>query len=191
MLEFKKNINKLLPYDKEQYLLFMEDEDIKPKIMWYGFSIQINIQEKIIFSDALNILEKSLKKILSNFENSFWIINHDDKDLPWFIDNDKNLKELRTTFKRNNIKNNFKGSIFCSHYELIKLSRDLISYPYILSYKNLDISNKNIPIIIKTTSHLTIDVLSTEIGILNTLIKYNVFEHSKIIKYRGSEEIIY
>ncbi|MNR43714.1 hypothetical protein D3C85_1623630 [compost metagenome] len=59
-----------------------------------------------------------------------WIVNHEDKDLEWLPNNEDNLISLRTLFKERGIPNTFKGAIIFTKDDLLKFSKDLISYPY-------------------------------------------------------------
>jgi hypothetical protein len=76
-----------------------------------------------------------------------WIVNHDDKDWKWFPNDEDNTTSLRTLFKCNNIPYSFKGALTFTTDDLLKFSRELISYPYTifnkegLLYSNLDISH--------------------------------------------------
>jgi len=40
MIEFRKEYVELLPYDKEDYLRFL-DEDLESSTNWYGVSLQL------------------------------------------------------------------------------------------------------------------------------------------------------
>lgn len=64
--------------------------------------------------------------------DSSWIASNDIKDVPWFPNEYDNLPDLRTLFRRNKIRNTFKGAIVFSGLGLIMYSKDLISYPYIV-----------------------------------------------------------
>ena len=178
----KKDKNSLLSYDRDQYLEFLGD-DFNSQTKWVGYSLQLVSYRDPIKS--LSILNETLKKLLAEYEDdSFWNVNHDDKDMKWFPDSQQNLKNLRELFRNHGIPNDFIGVISFSKHELLQYFEDLVSYPYLLSYKNLDISNSELPIIIKITSHLSLDLLSTEISLLEKILDKNFTDLFKKIGYR-------
>lgn len=85
MIEFKKEVKKILPYDSRQYIEFLYD-DFDPLTKWYGVSFQLNKEEKEInLTEFVEQYECWFKDIISRLDNgSFWIVNHDKKDLNWF-----------------------------------------------------------------------------------------------------------
>jgi hypothetical protein len=200
MITFEKSNEKKLPYDKKQYLSFLDDEEISDS-GWYGFSLQVkNLEncrfEKELkedeFNQTIDLLESAFKIIIATYDNgSFWTINHEYKDFDWFKNNDGNLTSLRTVFKQQNIPNSFKGSLICSKDDLFAYSRELISYPFILSYRNLDISHNALPLIIKITNHLSISVISSNTTLLNDFLKNNSVSNMNTVKYRGSEGVLF
>lgn len=168
MIEFKKNIDKILPYNKGQYFDFLDD-DLDTASEWDGISIQIANNKTEVDLNIDRYIE-IFKAILLKFDQDLpWIINHYYKDMNWFPNDDDNLNSFRLLFKTNNIPTTFKGSIIFMKDDLIKYAKDLIMYPYILSYRDLDISHSAMPLIIKTTNHLTIDLISTDKTILNLM----------------------
>jgi len=182
-IDFKR---KVLPYNREHYIEFLDDDFI-PNNGWNALSFSIKSKANSLIQ-SLELLELFLKNaIIALDSGNNFIINHDDKDMKWFIYEENNLPSLRTLFKRNNIQNTFKGYLICKKNDLFDITNDIVSYPYILSYKNLDISHENLPFIIKITDHLTIDLLSTDKILLNE-IKNKCFNDSfNIIEYRGSQ----
>lgn len=189
MVTFENPTKKTYPYDRTQYFFFTNDE-ITPAIAWFGFSLQLK-EKNYNTIQSINVLDIAFKTIISKYDNgSFWIINHEVNNIDWFFDDSNNLKSLRTLFKEHRIQNSFKGTLICFKNDLFKHSRDLISYPFILSYKNLDISHNALPLIVKTSNHLTIDVLSTDITLLNEIINSNSFKNLSKVKYRGSEKLL-
>ena len=133
MVEFKKNVEKVLPYDRRQYIEFLCDDDIDLSIKWYGVSFQLpgtSEGKEIDLTEFIEIYEWLFRKVVLKLDNgSFWIVNHDNKDLKWFPNNEDNLTALRTLFKQNNIPNTFKGALIFTTDDLLKFYVDLISYP--------------------------------------------------------------
>lgn len=165
----------MLPYDREQYLDFFDEEvDLSnPTPRWFGVSLQLEpIQNQKLYLVTNEIIEHSIDVLSMAFEaivskldqNQCWIVNHDDKDMEWFPigKDDEMLPELKALFQRNNVSNSYKGSLVLLKDELLVLARDLMSYPYRFSYKNLDISHCELQFVVKITGHLTIDLLSTD-----------------------------
>lgn len=195
MIEFKKSFKNLLPYDREQYIEFF-DEGFDSSIKWYGASFQLpSVSEgrKIRLTKFVEIYECLFKNIVSKLDNgSFWIVNHDDKDLKWFPSDNDNLTRLRTLFKERNVSNAFKGALIFTKNDLLEFSKDLISYPYSASskvgflYKNLDISHAELKFIIKISGHLDIDFLSTDKELLRKIVNENSSNIFIVKEYRGT-----
>ncbi|HVV55988.1 MAG TPA: hypothetical protein VHC47_11710, partial [Mucilaginibacter sp.] len=102
------------------------------------------------------------------------------------------LISLRTFFKQNNIPNEFKGALILNKEDLLKLSRDLISYPIAvfskkgIFYRDLDISHSKLQFIIKISGHLCIDLLSTNKELLRKIVQENSTDVFNIKEYRGT-----
>ena len=195
MIEFKKNLKKILPYDRKQLSEFFNDTN-SSSIKWQGVSFQLpggSEGKKINFKEYVESFEPLFKKVVSKFGNgSFWVVNHEGKDLKWFPNDDDNLTHLRALFKQNDIPNTFKGAITFSMDNLLKFSMDLISYPYVVLindgflYKDLDISHSELQLIIKISGHLNIDFLSTDTEILREIVNENSSKPFIVKKYRGT-----
>jgi len=193
MIEFKKNVKKVLPYDREHYMNFFDDDFDSP-IEWYGVSFLLgNEGKKNGLAEFAETYECLFKNIILKLDNgSFWIVNHDDKDLAWFPNDDDNLISLRTLFKQRNVPNTFRGALVLTKDDLLEFSKDLISYPYAvynkesLLYKNIDISHGELPFIIKIYSDFCIDLLSTDKMLLRKVISENTLSSFNIKEYRGS-----
>jgi hypothetical protein len=193
MIEFKKNISKVLPYDRRRYIAF---RDVDPAIKWYGVSFQlpgVSEGKKIGLNEFVEIYERLFENVVLQLDNgSIWIVNHDDKDLKWLPNDDNNLTHLRTLFKQRDVSNAFKGAIIFTKDDLLKFSKDLISYPYaVLSkdgflYKNLDISHGELQFIIKISGHLNIDFLSTNRELLKKVINRNASSSFIVKEYKGT-----
>lgn len=187
MIEFKNKVKELLPYNRKTYI---------SKKDWFGVSFQLPgvFEGKDIgLKTYLEVYENWFNDVISKFSNnSQWIVNQDFIDEDWFPNKQNNLKFLRSLFKQNNIPNTFNGSIIFSTDDLLKFSRDIISYPYAvfdktgLLYNNLDVSHNELPFVIKISGHLNIDLLSTDIELLRKVVNEN-YSNSFILKeYRGT-----
>ena len=195
MIEFKRNIKKALPYDRQQYLNFLDGE-FDSFTKWFGVSFQLADRyegKKISLKEYIKAYNGWFKSIITELDNdSFWIVNHDDKDLQWFPNDEENLIPLRTLFKENNISNKFKGALLFTKGDLLKLSTVLISYPLAvfdkeeLLYKNLDISHNKLPFIIKMSGHGNIDLLSKDKNLLAEVIAVNVTDNFILKPYSGT-----
>jgi hypothetical protein len=193
MIEFKKNPQKLLPYDREIYIDFLGDE-VDSSLKWYGFSFQLYKSEKKTgLVEFVENYEQFFKNIILKLDNcSAWIVNHDDKDLKWFPNDEDNLICLRTLFKQNHVPNTFKGALVFTKDDLLENFKDLISYPFSvfnkdnLLYKNLDISHSELQFIIKISGHLNIDLLSTNEDLLKEVVNENSSNVFKVKEYRSN-----
>lgn len=193
MIEFKKNVKKILPYDRGQYIEFLDD-DFDSSIDWYGVSFQINKEgQKISLTEFVETYEPLYRNIISTLDNgSFWIVNHEDKDLDWFPNDENNLTSLRALFKQREIPYTYRGALVLKKDDLLNLSKDLISYPCALLYKdallykNVDISHAELQFIVKISGHLTIDLLSTDKILLRKIISENTLSPFVVKEYRGT-----
>ena len=196
MVKFRKTVARLLPYNRTHYMRAWrgrKETDAK----WYGYSFQLDEDERTV-SYALNtykpmfidIYQPFFEEVVLSFgSTSRWIINHDNKDMAWLQNNENNLQRLRSLFKSNNVPFSFKGGLEFDTEDLLLFSKELMLYPTSVfnreqtCYKNLDISNKEIPFIIKTTGHLDIDLLSTDKGLLEKFAGKKM-KGSYVIQYR-------
>ncbi len=161
----------MLPYKKGEYISYLEHGS-GPDEQWYGISIQSgghNNKSDFLIQFCVAVFEK----LIRCYDNgASWIISHDDKDMPWFYNNAKKdtLVDLWKLFREYNTPPDFRGGIRLSTDIILKnLLDDLVAYPFILSYKNLDVSNSKVPFIIKISDHLCIDVLATDIKIIKEI----------------------
>lgn len=150
-------------------------------------------EKEISLKEFLEKYEGWFKNIISSFDHrSFWIVNHDKNDLNWFPTKENNLTNLRNLFQQNNVSDKFRGALVFTKDNLLKFSRDLISYPYAvydeegLFYMNLDISHGELPFIIKILDHLNIDLLSTNKDLLKEVINKNSSNLFIVKEYRGT-----
>jgi hypothetical protein len=200
MVEFKKNIKTLLPYDREVYIDYLGYEFYKyPK--WYGVSFQLPggfEGREIGLTEYLEAYENWFKNIILQLDdNTYWIVNHDTKDMDWFPYEEDTLTSLRALFKQNSIPNKFKGAIVFTTRELLEFTRDLITYPFALFkkdsllynegflYNDLDISHGTLPLIIKISHHSDIDLLSTDTELLKKVVNENSPDHFILRNYNG------
>jgi hypothetical protein len=197
MIEFKRNFEKLLPYNRKNYLGYQAGAGSSVK--WYGVSFQVTeiADQKdasyASFQQYLEMYEPLFKNIILDFDNdSSWIVSHDWHGRPWFPFENDNLPDLRTLFKRNDISNTFKGAMIFSAPDLIAYSKELLSYPYAVTgmkgvfYRDLDISHSQLPAIIRISGHLNIDFISTEEKIFKK-IRHADFASGFVVKeYRGN-----
>jgi hypothetical protein len=196
MIEFKKNVNKVLPYDRKQYFDFFDDEfdSSNESIKWYGVSFQDeSAGRKISLTEFIEMFESLFKNIILKLDNgSFWIVNHDDKNIIWFPNDEDTLVPLRTLFKQRNVPNTFRGALIFTKDDLLKFSRDLISYPCALFYKkdtlyrDLDVSHGELQFIIKISGHKCIDFLSTDKELIRKVVNENSSSLFIVKEYRGT-----
>ena len=195
MIEFKRDFEKILPYNREKYIDYLADA-ADSSVKWYGGSFQapaITDQKDVSLQHYLEMYEPLFKNIVLQLDNgASWIVNHDDKNLPWFPNEYDNLPYLRTLFKKNNVLNTYEGALVFSTLDLVKYSKELISYPFTVTgkkdflYKNLDISNNKLQTIIKISGHLNIDFLSTEQLIFEKIINADFANGFVVKEYRGN-----
>lgn len=197
MKKFEEKVSNVLPYDREQYLDFFDEEVnlLNSTPRWFGVSLQLesiqnqklSIVKSEIVEYSINVLLMALKTIVSKLDkNRFWIVNHDDKDMKWFPmgKNDEMLPMLRALFRQNNVPNSYKGSLVLMKDDLLTLAKDLVSYPYRFSYKNLDISHSELQFVVKITGHLTIDLLSTDLKLINQIVNDSSLSTFTKVQYR-------
>ena len=195
MIEFKRNVDKELPYDRKEYIESFDD-DLDSSIKWYGVSFQLpggSEGKEIGLTKFVEVYEGLFKSVVLKLNNgSFWIVNHDDKDLNWLPNDDNNLSYLRTLFKEKNVPNTFKGALVFTTDDLLEYSKDLISYPYAVLhkdgflYKDLNVSHGELQFIIKISGHLNIVFLSTDQELLREVVNVNSSSSFIVKEYRGT-----
>jgi hypothetical protein len=195
MTKFRKRFKTVLPYDRKQLSDFLQDDEgLSTK--WQGVSFQLpggSEGKEISFKKYVETYEPLFKKVVTKFgRDSFWIVNHESKDLKWFPNADDNLNDLRALFRENDVPNNFVGAIVFSMTDLLKFSVDLISYPYVVFkkqgflYKDLNVSHTKYQFIIKISGHLNIDLLSTDKNFLTEIVNENSSNLFTTKVYRGN-----
>jgi len=193
VIKFKKNIEEALPYNRLSYVKYLDD-DFESTSEWCGVSFQLNDKEREIgLEKYIEFYEPLFKSVVSKLDNgSPWVVNHDDKNLKWFPNDEDNLTSLRILFKQNNIANTFIGALIFMKDDLLDFSKDLISYPFAvfnedgLLYKNLDISHSKLQFIIKISGHWNIDFLSTNKELLRKIVDENSSDNFNVKEYRGT-----
>jgi hypothetical protein len=199
MIEFKKNVNKAIPYDRQHYLEFLSDHlaaNLASSTKCYGVSFQLpgGFEGRAIsLTEYLDAYENWFKNIIKQFDNgSDWIVNHDITCAKWFPNNEDNLSTLRTLLRENYIPKEFNGALIFTTDDLLKFSEELISYPIAVFnrpatvYHNLDISNSKIPFIFKISNHANIDLLSTDKNLLKAVVEANTSDGFILRPYRGT-----
>jgi len=193
MIIFEKNVEKILPYNREQYLNFLYDASTS-SVKWYGLSFQINgNEEPVSLMEYINSYESFFKELILNLKNkSNWIVNLEDENCDWFPNNANNLPSLRSLFRERNILGTYRGALLFTEEDLLKYTKDLILYTYVASkrkgllYRNINISHEKLPLVIKTTGHCDIDVLSSDEMLLKEIFdQYSQYPFI-IKKYRGT-----
>ena|ERR1035437_5584201 len=193
MIEFEKNIKKVLPYDRKQYIAFLHG-DLESTSEWYGVSFQLNKEKRELdIVKYFEFYEPLFKHILLNFNNGCqWIVNQDYITYGWFPNRENTLSSLRTLFKQNKIPNAFRGALICEKDDLLEFSKDLLSYPFVmfnkddLLYDNLDISSSELQFIIKISGHQCVDLLSTDKELLRKVVDEISTHNFNVKEYRGT-----
>ncbi len=195
MIKFKNRVEKHVPYNWNYYIDFIESEPLqKTKVPWYGASFMLNNEDNQ--AQFLEVYEPMFRDILTeSVDRRTWLINHTlHPEFRWFPNNEDNLQGLRAIFKQYRISNYFRGSILISTSELLKIIQDVMLYPVSVFsekgslYADIDISNCDIPLIIKFTHHLTLDVLSTDKKIVDRLVD-KFYSHAVNIYIYGDDFI--
>lgn len=193
MIKFKNDVQGALPYNRNIYASFLKgNSDVQ--VQWYGVSFQLPggyEGREIDLQEYFEAYENWFKKLILQFDNvPYWVVNHDIDDY-WFPNEEDTLGPLRTIFAENNIPNEFSGALILTTTELLTLSNCLISYPFSVFsdntlYDDLDISHSMLPLIIKVSAHMNIDILSTDKELLKNIVSKN--NNNRFIKreYRGT-----
>ncbi|MBL0745468.1 hypothetical protein [Chryseolinea lacunae] len=196
MVRCEKNTSEWLPYDRLQYRAYFDEDDntFNRNVLWHAVSLQqadvkneklYHTPEEIV-TKCIDSLEISFKEIISRLDQGLpWVINHDDKDLPWFNKEGDTMPKMRSLFKQSDIPISFTGCLIFPKEDLFDFARELVTYPYILSYKNLDVSHHTLPFVIKITGHLTLDLLSTDKALLTRVLNDETFDSLLRITYRN------
>ncbi len=160
---------------------------------WHGVSLQLETirNEKLlaapeeIVNQAIDILDRMFRHLIALLDDgNLWIVNHDDKDMQWFLDQSETLPRLREVFRHTKTPGTYRGSILMFDEDLLELSRELVTYAYALSYKNLDVSHGTRPVVIKATGHLTLDILSTDFELMSHMLADSSLDVFTKVPYR-------
>jgi hypothetical protein len=194
MIEFRKSFKKALPYDREEDIDFLGNH-FYSYTEWYGVSFQLPggyEGRDISLTEYLEAYEGWFKNVILQLDNgSVWVVNHD-RDSKWFPNDEDNLTSLRTLFKQYDIPNKFKGALIFKTGDLLKFSKDLITYSIAVVnehgrlYNDLDISHDKLPFIIKISGHSNIDFLSTDKELLKKVVNENRSSLFIVREYRGT-----
>lgn len=166
-------------FNFQDYLRFLDDDDISSG-KWYGISIQYN--DAIRNVDLVQIFNR----IVCDLNNELWLVKHDDKLLPWFpyIDELESFPKIRGLFFSHEKPIISNEIIEMSQEELGYFAEELSIYPYKLSYKNIDCISRDNGIVLKWTSHMTLDVISTSPAFIDEVRnKVSIYNGIQIINY--------
>ncbi|MBX2906664.1 MAG: hypothetical protein KF744_11540 [Taibaiella sp.] len=188
MIEFAPLPEKILPYDRSSYIAYLSDEVDSE---WQGVSFQIDssrghVSQEGALAEYKNLTENTIQQFDGE---DHWVVNHDDKDLAWLRAGSERLAALSAAFSSNGVAGNFTGALIVDKNQLIGLLDDLILYPYMLSYKNIDISHGKIPFVIKISSHFNVDLLTPDKKLLQTIAGRVSLPIFKVLNYSGSVDI--
>jgi len=185
IIEFKQDVKEILPYDRKKYLSYSG---------WYGVSFQLDSRiNEVNLDNFVKIYDPLFKNIVLKLDKtSSWIVNHEDKDLEWFPNDDNNLNTLRSLFKENHVSNKFVGALIFKSDQIVQFSQELISYPFVvcgkeeLLYKNLDVSSNVLELVLKISGHLNVDLLSRNKKLLKQIVDANVSDDFVLKPYKGT-----
>lgn len=178
--------NKLnLTFNYSDLMAFL-DYDERSKEAWYGISIQID--ENQFFPDNYKLLQEIFATIVNLkdiFKQSDWYILHDYKLMRWFFKgNHRPFPKLSKILTTNGLSVKAKRIINCNTDELLFLSDEIVSYPSIVHYPDLNIISAAGNLILKSTAHITIDVITTDSDL-------SLFIKKKIKEYKGIKIVNY
>lgn len=205
MIAFIRNYEELLPYKRENYLSYLDD-DPEFDDKWFGISIQPQTHQNHL-KNTLSFMARTFKKLIDYYDKGMnWLVIHEYKDLPWFPSNKKGddvtLPDLRQFFKDNRVSKHFIGGLSLPKDIITgQLLKDITTYPYLMFpdsqflYKDLEITHSSIPLIIKITGHKNnnilpaIDLLSTDIKLIKEVNKMKFSGSYEKVQYNNSKEV--
>lgn len=196
---FQPNVQALLPYNRNRYQHYL-GSDADSHTPWHGVSFQLaseahNISRGINFglTKFIENYEALFKQVVSTFDDgSFWIVMHDKCDDWWLPNEEQTLPALRALFAQYQVLNRFKGALLLKKQEVFTFARELLSYPTGVFgrkrslYSDVDVSHSTLPFIIKISSHLNVDFLSTNQALLREVVKDHRSPVFTIKSYTGT-----
>ncbi|MDQ2772977.1 MAG: hypothetical protein M3Y54_21030 [Bacteroidota bacterium] len=196
---FAKNVRPLLPYNRNRYFRYLHS-DADSHTPWYGASFQLtseahNISQGINFGlpKFLDHYEPFFKELVAQFDDGLcWIVTHDKYDDVWLPNDEPTLPALRALFTQHRVPNTFRGALRLTKQEVLAFAPELLSYPAgIFSrkrsmYSNVDVSHSKRPIVIKISSHLNVDFLSTDQALVQVVVKNHRSPVFTIKPYTGT-----
>jgi|GEM_PF-548020 len=194
-----KNVSSLLPYSRSGYRRYLRS-DADSHMPWYGASFQLsseahNISKGVNFGlpKFLDHYEAFFKQLVTEFDDgSGWIVNHDRYDRAWWPNDEPTLPALRALFAQNRVPDSFTGALRLTKPEVLAFAPELLSYPAgVFSedrfmYSDVDVSHGKRPIIIKISSHLNVDFLSTDQALVQAVVKKHSIPIFTVKPYRGT-----
>ncbi|MBK9256467.1 MAG: hypothetical protein IPM42_13350 [Saprospiraceae bacterium] len=172
---FIKDLNKNLPFKINTLLKYLYwDNESKSDWNMVAFTHYKGEEFEVTNNNTQRLIELLSLMVKLLDDNNNWIIFHGAKR-KWFIENhqdrfiSKNLSNLKKLFIENNINFDFVGGIELSTIELISIFYDLIMYPFDQRF-DIFISKKNFPFVIQLNQHYEVDILSTDIKIIKSVV---------------------
>jgi hypothetical protein len=170
--------------DYKDYKRFLNN-DIQSIKCWYGVSMQVDGRYKD--SRKYQLLNKIFNHLIDDLDlNIDWYILQSGKIKEWFYYDDwsTNFPLIKQALHNSGLSSKSKGVIKCNTKEFVELFPEIIRYPSELSLQDIDCINDTENIIIKSTHHYDIDLISMETKVLNSFIdKVKSLKDLRIIKY--------
>jgi len=192
MIAFKTDVQKYLPYNREKYQRYLRGEaDIRE---WYAVSFQLpgtGNGRPIDTQEYFEAYESWFRNLILHIDShALWVVNHDIDDW-WFPNDEDTVVPLRKLFIDNGISNEFSGALIMASEDILKYSHSLISYPFeVFSggtlYDDIDISHNKLPIVIKVSGHMNIDILSPDVHLLKEIVGKNRDKHFVLFQSEGT-----
>lgn len=137
---------------------------------WFGVSFQI--REPFPLTKMYEMYINSFNNLINKFgEVNEWYIQplHIYKLFPWFSKDDnfeliENLKNMISD------PYNFKGFISLNSSQIKSFFKDLFYFSYVTHSQDLFVFNKSKPFVIQFNQHLSIDIISMNIDIIEEII---------------------
>ncbi|MDO7851353.1 hypothetical protein [Hymenobacter convexus] len=196
---FKPATQALFPYNRKHYQRFLIG-DAGSQTPWYGVSFQLASEAHAIsrgidfgLTKFIAHYETLFSQVVSAFDDgSDWVITHDKYDEAWWPNTQKTLSALRTLFAQHQVANEFRGALLLKKQAVFTFVRELLSYPTGVFkregsfYSDIDVSHSHLPFIIKISSHLNVDFLSTQPALLQEIVQAHRSPVFTIKAYRGT-----
>lgn len=152
----------------EDYKKLLDGEELT-EVEWYGICLiptSRNSTNEKKFS-ILYIVFKEIVKYINKEDN--WNIRHEYKILPWFsnLEDSMLFPKITKSLNYNMVDYSNKSIIKCNTEDMDYLVEEIVKYPSVLEYKDIECINDEQNLILKVNHHINLFLYTTSQPVIN------------------------